>query len=260
MKKLKQLFLTFKLPLYHRQIPKWRGSFIEWAGLENHLFHNHDNPPLETSEQTAVMRPVSKKHILRYPLIQYGVHNGQASILAMNEGADQLEQLLSQKEWQINWKGKTIDLQVDQAKLDWPAVQLSETLHRYQLQHWLPLNQANYLWWTDESTNLLERIAKLESILISNLLTFATGIQWKVPDQIKVHLQNIRRTKKLRFHGTPMLAMDISFDTNLILPDNIRLGRAVSHGFGELKPNSREVKHRNNNRFRATTKQHFESI
>jgi len=57
-----------------------------------------------------------------------------------------------------------------------------------------------------------------------------------------------------------MVAMDISFDTNLILPDNIRLGRAVSHGFGELKPISQEVKHKKNNRFRPTTKRHFESI
>jgi hypothetical protein len=227
MKKIKQLHLTFQLPLYHRQIPQWRGAIIEWAGLENDLFHNHKT---------------GKQHYYRYPLIQYGVDHGQASILAINEGADQLEQLLSQKDWQINWQGQPVSLEADQARLDWPSVQLSDKLHRYQLQHWLPLNQENYRWWMEEASSLQERVTKLESILLSNLLTFATGIQWQVPDQIKVAIQNIRRTKKLRFHGTPMIALDISFDSNLILPDNIRLGRAVSHGFGELKPIFKAVK------------------
>lgn len=221
MKKFKQLHLSFHLPLYHRQIPQWRGALIEWAGREHHLFHNHK---------------AGNDRYYRYPLIQYHVQNGQAAILAINEGADQLETLLAQKDWTIRWQNEPHSLQIDQAQLDWPTVQLSDKLHRYTLQHWLPFNQDNYHWWKNEASSLTERIGKLERTLLSHILTFATGIQWQVPGQIKLHIQNIQRTKKLRFHGTPMVAFDLSFDSNLVLPPNIRLGRVVSHGFGELKP------------------------
>ena len=243
MKQIKILQIQFTLPLYHRQISQWRGAIIEWAGREHHLFHNHKK---------------GKDRYFRYPLIQYGVHQGKAAILAINEGADQLEALLSQKEWQINWQGIPRPLEVDKATLDWPMVQLTSEPHRYRLQHWLPLSQANYQWWQTEAANLKERVAKLERILLSHVLTFATGIQWQIPGTIDLSIQNIRRTKQLRFHGTPMLAIDLTFDTNLVLPPNIRLGRVVSHGFGELQPIKKFIENNKNNHFKTTKKQYLE--
>ncbi len=221
MKKFKQLQLSFDLPLYHRQIPQWRGAIIEWAGIENDLFHNH---------KTGTDR------YYRYPQIQYYIHQQKAAILAINQGADQLEQLLAEKDWILQWQGQPTPLPIDQAQLDWPTVALSDQLHRYNLQHWLPFNQDNYHWWKNEANSLTQRVGKLEKTLLSHILTFATGIRWQIPGRVQVHIQNIRKTKKLRFHGTPMVAFDLSFDSNLILPPNIRLGRVVSHGFGELKP------------------------
>ncbi len=40
---IRTLYLHFDLPLFHRQIPQWRGAFAELAGVENDLFHNHKN-------------------------------------------------------------------------------------------------------------------------------------------------------------------------------------------------------------------------
>ncbi|MEL6866207.1 MAG: CRISPR-associated endonuclease Cas6 [Bacteroidota bacterium] len=220
MKKIKQLQIAFQLPIYHRQIPQWRGAIIEWAGLEKDRFHNHKT---------------GQERYYRYPLIQYFVWNRQAAILALNEGAHQLEDLLAQKEWRIRWRDQTHLLQTDQVQLDWPSVGLTEQMHTYQLQHWLPFNQQNYQWWSNEARDLKARATKLEKILLAHLLTFATGIRWQIPGQLIVRLQHIQRTKRLRFHQTPMVAFDICFECNLRLPEGIRLGRVVSHGFGELK-------------------------
>ena len=226
MKTFKQLRVVFDLPLHPRQIPRWRGALIEWAGRDRDLFHNHRQGP---------------QNYYRYPLVQYQALGGQAAVLAINEGADQLEQLLTQRDWFIRWRDQLRPLQVDRAEVDWPVVALSDTFRTYRLQHWLPFNQENYRWWKTEAAGLQEKVDRLERILCSHLLTFATGIRWQVPEKIVLRIQDIRRTKQLRFHGSPVVAFDLVFDANLILPP-CGLGRAVSHGFGVLDPVVQKVK------------------
>ncbi|MCB0642014.1 MAG: hypothetical protein KDC44_10260, partial [Phaeodactylibacter sp.] len=67
---IRTLSLSFDVRLYARQIPQWRGAFIEMCGLDSDLFHNHNGE--------------AELHY-RYPLIQYRMYKGKASILAINE-------------------------------------------------------------------------------------------------------------------------------------------------------------------------------
>ena len=42
--------------------------------------------------------------------------------------------------------------------------------------------------------------------------------------------------KKVRLHGNPMIAFNITYDANVLLPSGIALGRGVSTGFGWQVP------------------------
>ena len=42
--------------------------------------------------------------------------------------------------------------------------------------------------------------------------------------------------KKVRLHGNSMIAFNITYDANVLLPSGIALGRGVSTGFGWQAP------------------------
>ena len=94
-------------------------------------------------------------------------------------------------------------------------------------------------------TSLTERTLKLEQILASNIIAFAKGIHWQLPQRLDVTLLQLRATHTVQHKGVPMVAFDISFSANIDLPDGLGLGKACSHGFGVVQPLvKKEVKKR----------------
>ena len=62
--------------------PQFRAAIIEQVGLEHDLFHNHDG---------------IKHFHWDYPLIQYSVRKGCATIIGLQQGAKAVQQLLLPK-------------------------------------------------------------------------------------------------------------------------------------------------------------------
>lgn len=215
------LNLSFQHPLFPRQIPLWRGAFIELAGWEADLFHNHQTG--ETADQFQY----------RYPLVQYRTYRGHAALFALNEGIEAVQQVLFSKKWEINWKGKPTGLILDQQPQRQSHTLTFGTRQRYQLHHYLALNVENYQLWSN-CANLVERAQLLERILRGHLLSCLWGLGWTGTEQVEVQLQEIRRTATLPYHGQDLMAFDLIFDANVDLPPGIALGKAVSHGFGIL--------------------------
>ena len=185
MESLRLLTLSFNLPLTSRQLPHWRGAFVEMAGWQDDLFHNHNNkgvgvngqdseaatalsedgPLTESHRQQPPLSAAAENRSLsyhhRYPLIQYRVRNGKAAIFAINEGVEALQQVLAQSDWRLNWQGNIETLQVEDLGMNEHYFRLLAEPTTYRLQQWLALNQENYREWQG-CKNYFERGALLQ--------------------------------------------------------------------------------------------------
>ncbi|MCB0561809.1 MAG: hypothetical protein H6573_35105 [Lewinellaceae bacterium] len=59
---------------------------------------------------------------------------------------------------------------------------------------------------------------------------------YRLPERLEVNLHEIQFMKKVRLHGNPMIAFNITYNANVLLPSGIALGRGVSTGFGWQAP------------------------
>lgn len=217
---IRTLQLTFNHDIYARQIPNWRGAFIEMAGLDNDLFHNHKG---------------DEGLHYRYPLIQYRMYKGRACIFALQEGVDAIQQALSRNEWVINWQGQEKRLSVEDMRLQEYDLRMLGQPKMYKLIKWLALNEENYKRWL-KAKNLVERIGIMENALYGHIHHFCQSMGYTFPESLELNLQDIQLREKVTCHKVPLLAFNITYDCNVLLPNGIGLGKAVSHGFGWQMP------------------------
>jgi len=228
---LKTLSLSFSLPISSRQISQWRGAFIEMAGWEDELFHNHNN------EGSGGRSQESGQHNYhhRYPLIQYRVRRGKATIFAINEGVEALQQVLANSDWKLNWQGNIETLQVEDLAMNEHYFRMLPKPKEYRLKQWLALNQEGYREW-QQCDGYLQRGALLQRKLRNHLVGLFKGLQWDWPERFEVTLQNIDQTRVIQYHDTELMSFDITFTLNVLLPMDIAIGKGVSHGFGVVFP------------------------
>ncbi len=224
----RSLTLQFDLDIYPRQIKNWRGAFLQMAGWQDELFHNHAN------SQEA------NNYHYRYPLIHYRYEKGKAAIFAINEGVAALQKVLAQNNWEIEWQGEKKTLQIEDLRMNEHYFRMLNDPKEYRLYKWLALNQENYARW-QHCRNLKERIALLERILGSNIISLFKGLNWRPDERIEVNIQEIRNSQMVQFHGQKLLALDIIYDANVLLPAGIGIGKGVSLGFGWQMP--RKTRH-----------------
>lgn len=218
---LRLLHLTFNLPLYPRQLAQWRGAFVEMAGWDNELLHNHKG------EKEA--------YHYRYPLVQYRIWHGKAAVTAVNEGVEAVQEALAANSWDINWEGERKSLQVEGLNMKEHTLRMLPHPKTYRLYKWLALNQENYERWQREKS-LARRAAMLENILAGHILGFCKAVGYRLPERLEVSLHEIQFMKKVRLYGNPMIAFNAAYGANVLLPSGIALGRGVSAGFGWQVP------------------------
>lgn len=218
---LRTLLLQFNLPLYTRQLPQWRGAFIEMAGWTDDRFHNHRN-------DRGDLR-------YRYPLIQYRVRRRKAALFAVNEGVEALQGVLASSDWQLPWRGQTQPLMVEDLRMQEHELTLTDRPRTYKLYKYLALNNENFERWR-RADGLIERTQLLERVLRGHLLSCMWGLGWAGDQPVQVRILEMRKTQYVPFKGRQQLAFDLVYTANVALPPQIALGRVVSHGFGWQAP------------------------
>jgi hypothetical protein len=178
MSTLKSLSLSFSLPLYTRQIPQWRGAFNEMAGWEHDHFHNHRG---------------DDGYHYRYPRIQYRVRRGKAALFAVNEGVEALQQVLASSSWELNWQGEKVKLMVEDLRMNEHEIRLLSQPRTYKIFRYVALNEENYEKWR-KADGYQERGHILETCLRNHLLSCLWGLGWEGEEEIRVRLQEIRRS------------------------------------------------------------------
>ena len=244
MRTVKTLQLSFSLDILPREIRKWRGAFIEMAGWQDDVFHNHDNSTAIANGKDSPDRR-QKKYYYRYPLIQYRVHRGKATIFAVNEGVNKLQQILASTDWELNWYGEKIRLQIEDLRVNETEVKLTEEKKSYKLFNWVALTQENHKKWAD-CDGIVERMLLLEKMLTNHLIGVCKSLDAKPKEMLQVKLQLLQNYRTVPVHDVQLLAFNVEFDANIDLPEFIGVGKGVSLGYGWLV-NERDLQKKPNN-------------
>lgn len=218
-KQLKTLSISFKHELWGQEIGRWRGAFLEMAGWQEDLCHNHKS---------------KDGYYYRYPLVQYRVQRGNAGLFAVNEGVDALQRVLATSDWELNWKGEKRTLTVEDLHLDEHYLRFLTQPRTYRLRHWMALNPENFRKW-DAMRSVIPKMQMLQKLLENHTMATLWGVGFEPTERVEVALLDIDRKRTVTYHGTSLVAFDVVFESNVLLPRGLGFGKAVSHGFGALE-------------------------
>ena len=219
MKKIRFLKVQFAADIDGWEIPAFRGAVIKKTGEQHITFHNHIN---------------DKEVIYRYPVIQYKRIGRNPALICVDFGVDEVHHFFNNRNLDIEISGRKLSLGVKNLQMNQFNLQVWEKTFTMHISQWLALNQENhakYMATTDE----LSRLALLESILKGNILSFAKGIGWDIDREISLRIDTIEKVRPVTFKEQKVLAFDVTFRTNVFLPDYLGLGKGVSLGFGTVR-------------------------
>lgn len=218
-KRIRVLTIKYTADIAQHEVSLFRGAVIAAMGGEaNILFHNHiDDGKLRYS----------------YPLVQYKRIGGKAAMVFINDAIMQAKSNITFDDINITLGKKSVTMRiekVDAAEVDFA---ISDTFTTYTLNSWLPLNTDNYNAFI-RCDSLIEKLELLQNILIGNIISLAKGLGIDVDRPIVAHITDYNRPHKIVSKGVEMLAFDVEFKANIILPENIGLGKSVSKGHGNI--------------------------
>ena len=216
---LRILKVAFKGNLEFYELPAFRGAIVKKIGMDHPLFHNH---------------APNNGLYYRYPLIQYKLINKNPAILCMGEGVDEIHQFFAHQDWTLTIGDQEKSMQINRLNMHEFDMRTHEEPLEYALVNWVALNQKNYHEYR-KMESLADQIALLERLLRGNILTFAKGIDWHIPEPVRVNIKRIHNTHPVTVKKQKVLAFTLDFTTNVFLPNYIGLGKSVSLGFGSVK-------------------------
>jgi hypothetical protein len=219
MVKTKIFDVVFNNKIKSFEIEAFRGAISKLVGYEHISFHNH----LSDSKVTYA-----------YPLVQYKIKNGKASFSFIANGVEDARTFFLQNNWEIEISGRKIKLEIDTFQLRNGVFDIGDDLKLYRVKQWMPLNQENFKRYVLLKT-VDEKINMLEGILIGNILSMGKSLEWHITDKIQLKIVEVFDEKKVTFKKNSVMTFDVLIQSNVILPNNIGLGKGVSHGFGIIE-------------------------
>lgn len=209
----------FANPLAEREVPLLRGALLHAAQGDSTLFHDHVGDGLRYS----------------YPLIQYRSQGGRAAVVCVEEGIAAMQSLLTSVESLDVRIGRRRELlQLESFDCGVGRLCLSPGTFTYRIRRYLPLNQGNYRQYS-ASRSLIERCQLIERCIEGNILSMAKSMGVFFGDRVEATLLDVESVRHCQYKGVEMLGFDLRFQSNVMLPDSLGLGKGVSIGFGEVE-------------------------
>ncbi|GEM_PF-2261558 len=237
--------ITFELPAIPHAMRKLRGAVIESvmqhkavfeaAGVTTELFHNHkeevmiaDGAPMP-EEQSAPARSFD------YPKVQYKIRHRKAEVFGIGPGAQAVQLWVSLVGDMLNVNGQEVPLSVRHHHHEQWKPQLGEKLQTCRLNKWLAFNPQNYELW-QQTPKLVDKAPILDKLLWGHCFHLAEGLDFELDrEQLQLHVSTIDMMTYKDCFGIKKLALDITFQTNLNIPEEIGLGQGVTIGFGKVQ-------------------------
>ncbi len=209
--------VLFKNRISFEEIPFFRGCMIRMSG-NNDLYHNHND--------------LGFNYV--YPLIQYKSIKGCAAIVGINKGGEAVEQLIDlNKQLVCQLGNRKVEMEVATVRSEKVFVTCDENMQTYALQGWLPLNSMNYREYQCLES-LSERVNMLEKILVGNVLSFAKGVDVFLDSRVICKILELKNTGIVFYKDVGLMSFSVVFRINVVLPDFIGLGKAVSINNGVI--------------------------
>ena len=211
------LIIKFKNKIQPFEIPMFRGAIIDSASDRNKLLlHNHEGDGYR----------------YKYPLVQYKRINGQATIVCIGQGVEEIGTFFSNSNFTLQLgDNKPTLFEIESIIPYRTQIQVWDEPFIYHLHNWLPLNHENHQKYI-ELEGIIERTQMLEEILIGNILSACKGVGYTVKDKITCKILNTKEPKTTLYKRLPYLSLDCEFKSNISLPNYIGLGKNSSMGHG----------------------------
>lgn len=218
MASVKTLLIRSRTEIAFHEVPLLRGAVINMPEVKDILFHNH----------------VGKGFRYGYPLVQYKRLGGTAAILFIGEGTDKVGEFFKHTDMRLTFGEREVAFEPDDISAYFTNVQTWGDSFLYTVRKCLPLNQCNYVEFR-QAESLVNRYSMVERSLIGDILSFGKGVGIHFDERIKASLREISGQRQYSYKGVRMMGCDITFSTNVSLPDYIGLGKGTSIGYGMLK-------------------------
>ena len=210
-------YIQFQNEILHNEIELFRGAILSQLPESLILFHNHEGEGFRYS----------------YPLIQYKRLHGKAFLVSLSDGTEAIGNLFSESDFHFHLGQRELKMEIASVWTKQVLVQVWDTDFTYRLSSWSPLNEKNHQeYWSLEG--VAERILFLEKKLVGNILSFTKGIGLFVEQQIRCKILHVDAEYGIFYKGVKMKAFNVTFKTNISLPEYIGLGKGVSIGHGTL--------------------------
>lgn len=218
-KKIRVLTLSFDENIGNHEVQLLRGAVISCVGRDSSmLLHNHID---------------DSKYRYSYPLVQYKTIDHKASIVCIDEGINTLMQFISLPCESLCLGERKISITDYNISQSYTLLNTSTEMFSYTLHSWIPFNDENYKKYRS-LRSITDIIGMLENILKGNILSMCKGLGVYLEHELTVSFTEIEDPHVVRKKGTPLLAFNVDFDTNILLPENIGLGKSVSIGYGTV--------------------------
>ena len=213
--------VDFDADISPAEVPAFRGAVIEKVGIEQEIFHNHNN------------EEGGNGYHYRYPLIQYKALEGRPAILFIGDAVSEAHHLFRQPDWELSFTRRKLRGRLVRSQTKEYEVRLTPAPRPYLLRRWLALNQDNHRRF-EETRGMAARARLLERVLAGHILGFASGVGIRFEERFELAITEIEQQRIRSFEGVKSLTFDVRFEANLLLPPHIGLGKGVTQGFGVL--------------------------
>lgn len=222
--KLRMLTVTFEQEILARELENFRGAIVEKIGLDkSEFYHNHNNSP-----------DAKQPFHYRYPLIQYALDNNRPKLIFLENAIDEARLFFSQPDWDMTVNGKPYKSSIQNIKASQPILALVKgNTFFYRLQTWQALNTINYEKFKKHA-RLIDKVNHLQSALSGHIIALASGLGYRIPERFELDLTDIYKTYAGYYKGVKVALYDIGFQTDMIIPSGLGLGKGASLGYGRI--------------------------
>lgn len=214
---LNLLKVSFDMPIQHSELLAFKKAFQ--AGF------------------TTQTQPQDSKKPA-YPMLQfktrYETGKLQPMVMVLGDKIGAVREILTRERLEVRFRDRQEQLKVYHSK--WLPFELStkEELQEYQLFKYHAFNQENYQIY-QRLKDEVERQEFIRCLLEKHFGAFVKGIGWKPDPPIQIQDLQIKRQQLRPYRSYQAHCFDLSFRTNLWVPEHIGLGKGVSLGFGVLR-------------------------
>ena len=171
------------------------------------------------------------KFLYSYPLVQYQIMDGQASILGIEEGAEILKEIYPKiTELKMGDSYYKVEDHLIYDK-EYDVNPLNEEIQYKFITPWIALNTKNYQQYK-QNRDWKERKIMLNKILVGNILSMAKGLGIIV--NRRIHVKSNLEPCSIEYKNVNMLAFTGEFKVNFEVPEFMGFGKGVSQGYGTV--------------------------